>query len=453
MKEVNSPANTFESKKERDLLKHIVTTSRGYKIWVAFLVCVILFGIFAYYRQVRYGLIVTAMRDYTSWGIYISNFVFFVAISLVGSLFSCILKLNNNTWAEPLTRISEIIAVAAIACATVIIIVDMGRPERLIYVFRYLRIQSPIIWDVIIINTYLSISLLLMYISVLPDIALCRDRLKDVSKWKRTIYRIGAINWVNHPRQFQMLKKVSRLLALVVLPIAFMIHTITSWLFATTWRPGWDSTNLGPYFVSGAFMAGAAMIILVMYVIRNQLKLKEYITDLHFDHMGKLLVLLSLVYLYFNINEYLGPSFKMVGIEGEHIDELFTGKYAPMYWFVQLGGMVIPIILLIFRPFRRPVPIFVISAFVVLGAWLKRYLIVIPSLQHPYLPIQDVEESYLSYIPTLEEWAITWASFASFLFIITVLVKLFPAVPVNEAVESSEVTEIALNSQRNEASS
>ena len=358
MKASDKTANVFESKKERDLLKHMVKTSLSYKIWIGFLVCVILFGIFAYYRQIRYGLIVTAMRDYTSWGIYISNFVFFVAISLVGSLFSCILKLNNNTWAEPLTRLSEIIALAAIACATVMRLVDMG------------RIQSPIFWDVIIINTYLSISLLLLYVSVLPDLALCRDRLKDAPKWKRTIYRIGAINWNNHPKQFAMLKKVSKLLALVVLPIAFMIHTITSWLFATTWRPGWDSTNLGPYFVSGAFMAGAAVIILVMFVIRKQLRLQEYITDLHFDHMGKLLVLLSLVYLYFNINEYLGPSFKMVGIEGEHINELFSGKYAPMYWFVQLGGMVIPIILLIFKPLRKPFPIFIISSLVVLGAWL-----------------------------------------------------------------------------------
>ena len=451
MKASDKTANVFESKKERDLLKHMVKTSLSYKIWIGFLVCVILFGIFAYYRQIRYGLIVTAMRDYTSWGIYISNFVFFVALSLVGSLFSCILKLNNNTWAEPLTRIAEIIAVAAIACATVIIIVDMGRPERLIYVFKYLRIQSPIIWDVIIINTYLSISLLLLYVSVLPDLALCRDRLKDAPKWKRTIYRIGAINWNNHPKQFAMLKKVSKLLALVVLPIAFMIHTITSWLFATTWRPGWDSTNLGPYFVSGAFMAGAAVIILVMFVIRKQLRLQEYITDLHFDHMGKLLVLLSLVYLYFNINEYLGPSFKMVGIEGEHINELFSGKYAPMYWFVQLGGMVIPIILLIFKPLRKPFPIFIISSFVVLGAWLKRYLIVIPSLQHPYLPIQDVEESYLSYIPTWEEWAITAASFASMLFIITVLIKLFPAVPVNEDPEPDAIVDVEFKSQKNEA--
>ncbi|MDH5412931.1 MAG: polysulfide reductase NrfD [Flavobacteriaceae bacterium] len=430
----------FETRREKDLLTHMVSTSLKYKLWIAFLLLVIIIGMYGYYRQIRYGLVVTAMRDYTSWGIYISNFVFFVAISLVGSLFSSILKLNKNEWSKPLTRVSEIIAVAAIICAAVIIIVDMGRPDRFFYVLKYLRIQSPIIWDVIIISTYLVISLLLLYISILPDIAICRDRLTEIPKWKKWLYKITAINWTNQPKQVAMLKKASTILAIAVLPVAFAIHTVTSWLFATTWRPGWDSTNLGPYFVSGAFMAGAAVIIIAMYIIRNQLNLKAYITESHFDKMGKLLVLLSLVYLYFNINEYLGPAFKMVGVEGEHITELFVGNYAPMYWFVQLGGLIFPIILLMFTAFRKPLPIFVISVFVILGAWFKRFLIVIPSLQHPYLPIQGVDESYLHYNPTWEEWTITFASFAWLLLIITVLIKLFPVIPVQKKEPLSKTT-------------
>lgn len=422
----------FKTVREKDLLVHLISTSLKYKLWMAFLLLVILFGSYAYYRQIRYGLIVTAMRDYTSWGIYISNFVFFVAISLVGSLFSSILKLNKNEWTKPLIRVSEIIAVGAIICASVIIIIDMGRPDRFFYVITHFRIQSPIIWDVIIISTYLVISVILLYISILPDIALCRDRLTEIPNWKKRLYRILAINWTNHPKQIAILNKLSKILWVAVLPVAFAIHTVTSWLFATTWRPGWDSTNLGPYFVSGAFMAGAAVIIFAMYIIRIQLKLKTYITESHFDNMGKLLVLLSLVYLYFNINEYLGPAFKMVGVEGEHITELFTGKYAPMYWFVQLCGLILPIFFLVFKRMRKPLPIFIISMFVILGAWFKRFLIVIPSLQHPYLPIQGVDESYLHYNPTWEEWAITLASFASLLLIITVLIKLFPVIPVQE---------------------
>jgi molybdopterin-containing oxidoreductase family membrane subunit len=327
----------------------------------------------------------------------------------------------------------------------------MGRPDRFFYVLKYLRIQSPIIWDVIIISTYLVISILLLYLSLLPDIALCRDRLTAIPKWKKKMYRIMAINWTNHPKQVATLRKISRLLAITVLPVAFAIHTVTSWLFATTWRPGWDSTNLGPYFVSGAFMAGAAVIIFVMYLIRRHLKLKKYITEYHFEKMGKLLVLLSLVYLYFNINEYLGPAFKMVGVEGEHITELFVGKYAPMYWFVQIGGLILPIVLLIFKPFRKPLPIFIISLFVILGAWFKRFLIVIPSLQHPYLPIQGVDESYLHYNPTWEEWAITMSSFAWLLLIITVLIKLFPVIPILKSKLDTE-TIVELNIFKNESS-
>ena len=430
MKKTISKQQKYRTKRGEALLGHTVNTSLKYKLWVAFLLLIILIGAYGYYRQLKFGLIVTAMRDYTSWGIYISNFVFFVAISLVGSLISSILKLNKNEWARPLTRVSEIIAVAAIICAAVIIIVDMGRPDRFLYVITHLRIQSPIIWDVIIISTYLAISILLLYLSLLPDIALCRDRLTAIPKWKKKMYRFLAINWTNHPEQVKKLNKISRILAITVLPVAFAIHTVTSWLFATTWRPGWDSTNLGPYFVSGAFMAGAAVIIFAMYLMRIHLKLKKYITELHFEKMGKLLVLLSLVYLYFNINEYLGPAFKMVGVEGEHITELFTGKYAPLYWFVQLGGLILPIIFMIFKPFRKPLPLFIISLFIILGAWIKRFLIVIPSLQHPYLPIQGVDDSYLHYIPTWEEWVITLSSFAWLLLIITVLIKLFPVIPV-----------------------
>lgn len=432
MKTEDHKLNKLDNKREKDLFRHLVSTSPQYKLWVGFLLLIILIGMFAYYRQLKYGLIVTAMRDYTSWGIYISNFVFFVAISLVGSLFSSILKLNKNEWAKPLTRISEIIAVSAIMCAIVIIIVDMGRPDRFFNVILHGRIQSPIIWDVIIISTYLVVSFLLLYLSILPDIALCRDKLTEIPNWKKRFYKISAINWIDDPKQLKMLKKVTKILAIAVLPVAFAIHTVTSWLFATTWRPGWDSTNLGPYFVSGAFMAGAAIIIIAMYFIRKHLKLKAYIREDHFDKMGKLLVLLSLVYLYFNINEYLGPAFKMVGVEGEHITELFVGKYAPMYWFVQLGGLVLPIVFLLFKGMRKPLPIFIISTFVILGAWFKRFLIVIPSLQHPYLPIQDVKESYRHYNPTWEEWSITLASFAWFLLIITVLIKLFPVLPIEK---------------------
>ena len=125
----------------------------------------------------------------------------------------------------------------------------------------------------------------------------------------------------------------------------------------------------------------------------------------------------------------------MVGVEGEHITELFFGKYAIMYWLVQILGLIIPIVVLFFKKARKPFPILIISFLVILGAWFKRYLIVIPSLQHPYLPIQGVDESYLHYNPSWEEWAITSASFAGVLLMMTILIRLFPVIPIWETIE------------------
>jgi molybdopterin-containing oxidoreductase family membrane subunit len=430
-------AAKIESDQSSELMRDLMPKKFGTqgRLWVGLLVVVILIGAFAYYRQLKYGLIVTDMRDFTSWGIYISNFVFFVAISLVGSLVSAILKLTQAEWRTPLVRISEIIAVAAITFAALIIIVDMGRPERFWHLFVYGRIQSPILWDVIVISTYFVISLLLLYIPLLPDIATCRDTAPQSSKWKKKFYTLLAINWRGTSKQYSIMNKCITILAVLVIPLALGIHTVTSWLFATTYRAGWDSSNFGPYFVAGAFQAGCAAVIAVMYVLRNHYKLQKYITQLHFDNMGKLLVLLSLIYLYFNINEYLVPGYKMKTVDGEHLHELFRGRYAPLFWSVQIFGMILPIIVLLFRKGRRPVPMLIMSILVVIGAWFKRFLIVVPTQLHPFIPIEGVPASWHSYVPTWEEWAITSASLAGALLVITVFVRLFPIIPIWEMEE------------------
>jgi Ni/Fe-hydrogenase subunit HybB-like protein len=439
MESVNKQNTTM-----KELLADLLPKKFGKQgnLWVVFLLLVIVYGFYAYTKQLRHGLIITDMRDFTSWGIYISNFVFFVAISLVGSLISAVLKLTNVAWRTPLVRISEIIAVAAILFASIIIIVDMGRPERFWHLFVYGRIQSPILWDVIVITTYLTISLLLLYIPMIPDIAICRDTLTDIPKWKKKMYRMLALNWTGSKKQYHIIHSSIRILAILIIPLALSIHTVTSWLFATTYRAGWDSTNFGPYFVSGAFMVGAASVIAVMYVLRNHYQLQKYITLKHFDNMGRLLVLLSLIYLYFNINEYLVPAFKMKVLEGEHLNELFYGHYAPMFWSVQILGMIIPIFVLLFSKGRQPVPLFIISIMVVVGAWFKRFLIVTPTLLHPFVPIQGVPQSWLSYNPTFDEWAITSATLAGALLVITLFVRLFPIISIWEIAEEKGIHQI-----------
>jgi len=407
-------------------------------IWTGLLIVIALVGAFAYYRQLKYGLVVTNMRDYVSWGIYISNFVFFVAISLVGSLITAVLRLTGVHWSTPLTRIAEIIAVSAIVFASIIIVVDMGRPERFLYLFIYGRLQSPIIWDVIVIGTYFFLSLLLLYLPLLPDLKILIANKSRSSKWMNSLYRFMGSFWKGTTPQFKISDKAITILCVTIIPVAFAIHTVTSWLFATTYRAGWDSTNFGAYFISGAFLVGAGGVVVAMYTFRKVYRLDKYITNFHFERMGRIVVMLALLYLYFNINEYLIPAFKMKKPEEAHLTNLFAGQDAPVFWFAILVGMIIPIIILLFRPGRRPFPMFIAGIMIVVGAWFKRYLIVTPTLMHPFLPMHDVPESYRHYFPSWEEWAIAMGSLAGALLIITFFARIFPIVPIHETIVEDE---------------
>lgn len=421
-----------------DLINPIRDEKFRNKLWTRFLVLIILVGLMAYIYQLFTGLGVTAMRDYSSWGMYIGHFVFLVAVSLVGSLVTAILKLLNIEWAAPITRISEIIAVAAVALAAITIVIDMGRPDRVLNLFMHGRIQSPIVWDVTVVNVYLIISIILLYLPMIPDIAIMRDTFKDRPKWQRKMYQVLALNWKGTDEQWKLLKRAIWIMCIVIMPVAFAIHTVTSWLFAVNSRAGWDSTIFGPYFVSGAFMVGAAATIAAMYIFwKGRKAYRHYITQKHFDMMGKLLVLTGLVYLYFNINEYMVPGYKMQKLDGQHLLDLFVGHEAMLFWATQLGGLILPIFLLVFKPFRKPLPIFIISIFVIFFAWTKRMLIVIPTLFTPTYPIQNVPESWTHYIPTYYEIVITGMTIAIVLLVITWFAKFFPIIPVWEMAQKN----------------
>lgn len=407
-------------------------------IWTGILILICVIGAYAYFRQLKQGLVVTNMRDYVSWGIYISNFVFFVAISLVGSLITAVLRLADVHWSTPLTRIAEIIAVSAIVFASIIIVVDMGRPERFLNLFIHGRLQSPIIWDVVVIGTYFFLSLLLLYFPLLPDLKILIKNRSASPKWLQRFYCFLGSFWKGSKEQFKISNRAITILCVTIIPVAFAIHTVTSWLFATTYRPGWDSTNFGAYFISGAFLVGSGAVVVAMYVFRKAYRLGKYITDFHFERMGRIVVLLAFLYLYFNINEYLIPAFKMKKPEESHLTNLFAGEFAPLFWSAILVGMIIPIIIMLFRRGRKPFPMFIAAIMVVVGAWFKRYLIVTPTLLHPFLPMDNVPKSFQHYFPSWEEWAIAMGSLSGALLVITFFARIFPIVPIHETIVEDE---------------
>ncbi len=420
-----------------DILKS-VRINTGFLLWMGFLTALLAACLFAYTIQLREGLGVTGLRDVTSWGMYIANFVFFVATSLCGMLISSVLGLIGYRWVRPISRIAEIIAIAFAAVAGLVIISDMGRPDRLPYVFLFGRVQSPILWDVTVVTTYFVLSLLLWFFPLIPDLAIAKERLAGRPKFLVRAYEILSFRWMHHEVQYRILGQAVRILLILIIPTAFAIHTVTSWLFAVTPRVGWDSTIFGPYFISGAFVSGAAAVIIAMYFFRVNYRLEKYLNSEVFERMGRVMVLVAIVYFYFNLNEFLVPAYKLKAGDAIHLRELFTGHHAMLFWGIQLFGLVIPTVLLLFRQMRRPLPMMVISVFVLCASWLKRYIIVVPPQAHPNLPVQHVPVEWVVYKKTLIEIAVTVASIVLVLIIITVLSKLFPVVPIWEMAEEHE---------------
>jgi len=307
------------------------------KIWLGLLLVIIVAGMLAYVDQIRKGLQVTSLNDYALWGIYISNFVFFIATSFVGAATVAILRLTKNHWRTPLVRIAEIISLAAIIMAGITIIIDLGRPDRALYTIIHARFQSPITWDVIIIPTYLVAIFFLLYFPLLPDLAILKKLYSKenprLSKW----YGKLSLNWTGSVAQKAIQQKSIKIIAILVLPLGLILQTIDAWLFSSTYRIGWNSTNFGPYFISGAFVAGVATLVVTIYMVRKVKGLEEYITDYHFDKMGKFLALACLIYLYFNANEYLMPAYASTVNEEVHLETLFTGHYSTIFGFVTIG--------------------------------------------------------------------------------------------------------------------
>jgi molybdopterin-containing oxidoreductase family membrane subunit len=419
-----------------ELLRPVQRIGTIGKMWIGFLILVCFAGAYAYYiQETRSKYVTVSLRDYTMWGVYISNFVFFVALSLIGVLMSAVLKLTHFEWYRPLSRIAEIIAVAAIMLAGISIVAAMGRPDRLYFLLIHGRIQSPIVWDIIVILTYMATSIVLLFIPLIPSLATCQNHLRNKPKWQMKMYKILSFGWEGTEEQWKILKRCIKILTVMVIPLGISIHTVTAWLFATTLRAEWDSTNFGVYFVSGAFLLGVAAMILAVAIFRKAYNLEKYLTPMHFDKLGQALVLMSLIYIYFNVNEYLVPAYKMSGLHKNHLLDLFTGRDATLYWSVVFLGMIMPATLPMFRVMRKPLPLTIIAFIVVVAAWFKRYLIVIPGLAHPYLPIQDVPDSWKHYTPSLVEMTIVSATFAAMMLIVTLFSRFFPIISVWEVAE------------------
>jgi molybdopterin-containing oxidoreductase family membrane subunit len=434
-----------------DLLRPLLETSWRFYALVAFLGTIVLMGLGTWAYQMFTGFGVTGINNPIFWAFYITNFVFWIGISHAGTLISAILRLVNAGWRRPVTRCAEVITAFALMIGALFPIIHLGRPWLFFWLVPYPsnrmiwpNFRSPLVWDFFAINTYLTGSVLFLVLPMIPDFALVRDK---TNGWRHKVYGVLALGWQGTPRQWHRLESAMQIMAIAIIPVAVSVHTIVSFDFSMAPVPMWHSTMFGPYFVAGAIFSGIAGLIIAMAALRRFLHLEEYLHPVHFQNLGKLLLLMSLLWAYFVFAERLTIWYGNEPSEIAVLNVTQKGSFAPLYWTMVVCNFVIPFTILSLKKLRTIAGCVIASCGVVIGMWLERFLIVVPSLGHKYLPY-----AWGTYRPRPVEIVITISTFAAMTLLYTLFSKFVPIISIWELkvgehpthVSASEIAEEVL---------
>ena len=408
-----------------------------FKWWALFLPTLFFvgFGLLCFVYQVYSGLGVAGYRHPVFWGVYITNFVFWVGIAHSGTLISAILYLFRANFRMSIYRIAEAMTVFAVLTAGLFPIIHLGRPWNFYWLFPYpnqrelwVNFKSPLVWDVFAVSTYLTVSALFFFIGMIPDIAAVRDRVTEAPR--KIIYSILSLGWKGSNWEWLHYTRAYLFFAAFATPLVLSVHSVVSWDFAMSNLPGWHTTIFAPYFVAGAIFSGLGMVIMLTVPIRKIFHLEDYITLDNYDGMAKLLILTSGI-----IGYAYGAEFFMAWYSGNPAEwgqyyYRITGEYAIFYWIMIVCNVVIPIPLW-FKSVRRNLKIlFIMSIFINIGMWFERFNIIVISLSHGFDPA-----AWGIYKPSWVEVGITVGSFAWFLMFFLLFLKTLPAVSIAEMKE------------------
>lgn len=405
------------------------TGIKGY-IWIAFLVAVIALGVYALLMQILHGHEITGMRDNVVWGVYIVNFIFFMGISYAGALISGALHLFRTAWRKPIIRMAEFITVISLLIGPVFILLCIGRLDKLHYLVLFGRIQSPITWDVIAISTDLVGCFIFLYLAILRDLATLRDDVYlKLPAWRKKLYKVLALGYRGLPEQKARLNRATDIMAAMVIAIAIIVYSVLAWIFSVTLQPGWHSTIFGPYFVIAAVFSGSAVLIVAMWIFRKIYRLEAYITKKHFVSVGVIMLVLAAFFGYFTFSDYLTKWYGSQKNDELLIQLLFKEFYWP-FIISNYVGVLLPLLVVGIPKLRTITNITITAVVVIIALWLNRYIIVVPTLEAPYLPIQDARPEWLKYSATWIEWSLTAAGVAVFCLLFTLGSKFVPIIPV-----------------------
>jgi Ni/Fe-hydrogenase subunit HybB-like protein len=419
------------SEVREDLWRPLSGASPRYLTVVFCLLAVSLWGVFCWGYQLHEGIGVAGISRPVFWGFYLVDFVFWIGISHAGTLISAILRLTDAQWRKPVTRAAEAITVFALMIGGMFPVIHLGRAWVFYWLIPYPNsrllwpnFRSPLVWDLTAISTYLTGSTIYLFLPLIPDVA---QLSQHATGWRRKLYRALSLGWTGSDREWHALERAMKLMAAIILAVAVSVHTVVAWDFSMAIAPMWHSTVFGPYFVVGAIFSGIAALLVVMAIIRKTMHLERYLTPHHFSNLAKLLLLMSLLWLYFSVAENLTVWYGNEPKEMQVFGARARGEFAPYFWTMVFCNFVVPFVLLGIRRLRTIRTATIAGVAVLIGMWLERFIIVVPTLAQSRLPA-----TWGSYAPTWVEISISAATFAVMALFYLLFSKLFPIVSVWE---------------------
>lgn len=398
-----------------------------------------------------FGMGITGLNTPVGWAVFITNFVFWVGIAHSGTLISAVLYLTRAKWRNAVSRSAEAMTIFAVMTAGLFPLIHLGRLWAAYYILPYPsqrqlwpNFMSPLVWDVLAVTTYFTVSLIFWYIGMVPDLGAARDRAESrfgPDAPRTQFYRAIALGWSGTGSQWRHYGRSYMFFAALATPLVVSVHSVVSWDFAMSLLPGWHSTIFPPYFVAGAIHSGLAMVLTILIPMRKWLKLERLITPHHLEMVGKTIIATTLIIGYsYGVEHYItwfsGDIFEIQFSEWR----TFSGTPG-LYWSLILFNVLIPL-LLVFRRVRTNITaLFIISIVINIGMWLERFVIIFVSLSHDFLP-----HAWGTYMAQPVEIIITIGSFLWFFMWFLLFAKFLPTVPIEEVKE--EVAEEKLTGMK-----
>jgi Ni/Fe-hydrogenase subunit HybB-like protein len=423
------------SEVDRTILDTLSPPSGGYWLLIMLLVLGVLGGAACWTYQIFVGIGAGGQNHPVMWGTYIINFVFWVGIAHSGTLISAILYLFRAGWRNPIARAAETMTVFAVSIAGLFPFIHVGRVWVAYYMLPYPNqrnlwpnFQSPLVFDMVAISTYLTVSVLFWYTGMVPDLARAREAAGGLRK---KVYSIISLGWTGKHEQWRHYARGYLFFAALATPLVVSVHSVVSWDFALSVVPSWHSTIFAPYFVAGAIHSGLAMVLTLLIPLRKIFHYEKIITMNVLENVAKTIVFTGLIVGYSYGMEHFLAWYSNNTIEQTTFLWRAFGHYRVEFWIMILCNTMIPL-LFFFRKIRTSIPwLFGISILINIGMWYERFVIVVTGVAHDYIP-----HAWGLYRPSGIELGILVGSFCLFFLFFSLFVKHLPSVSMTEMKET-----------------